>query len=307
MANSELFESTLDTDRFYTTIRTSNVPRAIQVRRHCEAMWDIYRRYADPQFLDEFPRHFHERWFEMYLTVTLLRRGVQVQTTRPPGPDILVAHGSRRIWIEAICATGGEPGRPDSIAEPRYDVQGESAVIDSGYEQWDKIALRIRNAIQKKRDAYTGYLELGLVTTDDLLVIAVNIAKIPGASLDTQKYVFRSLFGVGNQQIVIDRETREIVGSHNAEQISVRKNNGAEVGTQPFVDGSMSTVAGALVSDFEAMAAADKPDIDLTIFPNLITRSPWTKAALPIDEWVFQDKGTEGWEGSLERFSREQT
>jgi hypothetical protein len=296
----DLFESTdRDADSFFTAVKTSNTRRVIQVRAHCEAMWAIYRQYADPQFLDEFPRRFHERWFEMYLTVTLLRQGALVQTTRPPGPDILVAHEDRRIWIEAICGTGGEPGRPDSIAQPQY-VPGSAVVTSAGYEEWDKIALRIRNSIEKKRAAYAEYLRLGIVTEDDLLVIAANVANIPGANLDTQKYIFRALYGVGDLQVVINLDSREIAGSHNQELISVKKNNGAEVGTQPFVDGSMPTIAAALVSDFEAMAAADKPSIDLTVFPNLVTPNPWAKGALPVHEWIFESKGQGGWTGALE-------
>jgi len=87
-------------DPFYINVRTSNHPRAMQVREHCERMWAIYHRYADRQFLAEFPRRFHDRWFEMYLTVTLLQQGAQVQKTRPPGPDVLVADEGRRIWVE---------------------------------------------------------------------------------------------------------------------------------------------------------------------------------------------------------------
>jgi len=297
----DLFGSTdPNADPFTTTLWTSDNPRAVQVRQHCKRMWEIYHRYADPQFLAEIPRRFHDRWFEMYLTVTLLRQGAQVQKTQPPGPDILVAHEGRRIWIEAVCASGGEPGRPDSIAEPEF-VPGRAIVTDAGYEEWDKIALRIRNSIEKKRAAYAEYLRLGIVTTDDLLVIAVNISKIPGATLDTQKYILRALFGVGDFQVVINRASREIVGSHSQELISITKSNGAKVGTQPFVDGSMPTISAVLVSDFNAMAAADKDTIDLTIFPNLTTPNPLPQRALPIDEWVFQDKGPGGWDGELLR------
>jgi hypothetical protein len=263
-------------------------------------MWAIYHRYSDPQFLAEFSRRFHERWFEMYLTVTLLRQGAQVQTTQPPGPDILVANEGRWIWIEAVCASGGEPGRPDSIAQPQF-VPGRTIVTDAGYEEWDKIALRIRNSIEKKRAAYAEYLRRGIVTPDDLLIIAVNIDKIPGATLDTRKYILRSLFGVGNLQVVINRESREIVGSHNQELISITKSKGATVGTQPFVDGSMPSISAALVSEFNAMSAAEKDFIDLTIFPNLTATNLWPQGGLPLDQWVFQDKGPDGWDGELSK------
>ena len=285
---------------FYTTLRTSSDPRAVRVREHCEGMWSIYHRYADHQFLAEFPRRFHDRWFEMYLTVTLLRQGALVQKTQPPGPDILVALEGRRIWIEAVCATGGDADQPDSIAEPVIPQSG-TVIAASGYEQWDKVVLRIRNSMEKKREAFDRYLKLGIVTTDDLLVIAINIEKIPGATLDTQKYILRALFGVGDLQVVINRESREIVDSHNQELISITKAKGAKVGTQPFVDGSMPTISAVLVSEFNAMSAAEKDFVDLTIFPNLTATAPFPQHALPLDEWVFQNNGPGGWAGELSK------
>jgi hypothetical protein len=99
--------------------------------------------------------------------------------------------------------------------------------------------------------------------------------------------------------VVVDRASRKIVGSHTQELISITKNNGAQVGTQPFVDGSMPTISAALVSDFNAMAAADKNIVDLTIFPNLATTNLLPQRALPVDEWTFQDKGPGGWDGEL--------
>jgi hypothetical protein len=297
----DLFESTdPQADPLYTTLRTSTEPKAVKVRQHCERMWAIYHRYADPNFVTEFMLHFHERWFEMYVTVTLLRQRALVQKTQPPGPDILVAHDGRRIWIEAVCATGGAPGLPDSIPAPQF-VQGKTIVEPAGYEVWDRIALRIRNSIETTRRAYEKYLQLGIVAPDDLLVIAVNVYGIPGATLDTQKYILRAAFGVGNLQVVIDRASREIVSTHTQELISIAKHNGAAVGTQPFVDGSMPTVSAVLASDFCAMAAADKDIIDLTIFPNLTATNPWPQRALPIDEWAFEDKGAAGWSGELKR------
>jgi hypothetical protein len=92
-------------------------------------------------------------------------------------------------------------------------------------------------------------------------------------------------------KVAVDRASREIVGSHTQALISITKNNGAQIGTQPFVDGSMPTISAALVSEFNAMAAADQNIIDPTVFPNLTTTNLFPQRALPIDEWTFEDKG----------------
>lgn len=75
-----------------------------KARAHCEDLWIDFQEFADPNFRAEFAYRTHERWFEMYLTVSLIRAGHKV-ICRKPGPDILLKEDGRRIWIEATCAT----------------------------------------------------------------------------------------------------------------------------------------------------------------------------------------------------------
>ena len=196
----------------YASLRAPSNSKAQRVRDYCEDLWRSYSYYAEPQFLAEFPIHFHERWFEMYLTVSLLHRGAQLQKTLPPGPDLLANVKGRRVWIEAVCGSGGEEGLPDSIPEPYFSKPGEP--VSGGYVPWDRIALRIRSAVEDKRRKLQLYLERGIVTGDDSLLIAINVHRIPYASSDIERYVFRSLFGVGNQVIVVDRKTAEAAVSY---------------------------------------------------------------------------------------------
>src|SRR5690606_24441790 len=100
----------------YAAMRSGANPVAIEARDHCEDLWRDYAPLADTNFRSQFPLHTHERWFEMYLTVALLRAGLNVQCPKP-GPDVLLTIGDRRLWIEATCATAGAPGLPDSVPE----------------------------------------------------------------------------------------------------------------------------------------------------------------------------------------------
>ena len=94
--------------------------RFARAREHCEVLWSEFCEFADPNFKREFATKTHERWFEMYLTVSLDRAGYEVKCPKP-GPDLLLHVGGKRIWIEAVCASSGELGRPDSV--PRMEPE----------------------------------------------------------------------------------------------------------------------------------------------------------------------------------------
>jgi hypothetical protein len=276
-------------DLYDKLCRPDEFPKGQIVRQHCERLWHTYHPFAEAQFLPEFPLRLHQRWFEMYLTVTLLERGADVKHSAPPGPDNLINVNGRRVWIEAVCGTGGKPGLPDSIVEPPtgqvFDVP------------WDKIALRIRSSMEEKKRKYDTYLGEGRATAADSLLIALNVHQIPYASADVERYVFRSLYGVGNQVLWIDRKTAKAVGSTNEQLQAVPKlSTGALVGTQPFIDGSMPSIAGVIVSAHSALSAAEKLP-DFTLYPNLTAAAPWNAGDLPIErEWEFEQTA-DGWTG----------
>ena len=94
-------------------------------REHCEELWNEYRSFADPHFLEEFPLHTHQRWFEMYLTVSLIRAGLNVECSKLKkrgAPDVLITDDDRKIWIEAVCPTAGTEGKPDSVPDPLHKL-----------------------------------------------------------------------------------------------------------------------------------------------------------------------------------------
>jgi hypothetical protein len=271
--------------------RPDEYPKGQIVRQHCERLWRVFHPFAEPQFLAEFPLHFHQRWFEMYLTVTLLERGADVQPTAPPGPDILVIADRRRIWIEAVCGTGGQPGLPDSV------VEGSDVHVP-----WDKIALRVRSSIEDKKNKYERYLHEGYVAADDSLLVALNVYEIPYAWSDSPLYIFRALFGVGAQVIhfALGQRTppRAVDSTYEQVQAIPKLSSGSLVGTQPFIDGSMASIAACIVSAHSAGSAAHKPP-DFTLYPNLTSAAPWNARRLPLPyEWKFSQTA-EGWTGGL--------
>jgi hypothetical protein len=226
----------------------------------------------------------------MYLTATLVELGANVQPTAPPGPDVLVLVDGRRVWIEAVCATGGQPGLPDSV------VQEPSGLVPR-----NRIALRIRASFEEKRGKYAKYLEEGRVQHGDSLLIALNVRDIPYASLDAPAYVFRALYGIGDQVIHIalpNGGPPTAVGSSNEQLVVIQKvSTGAPVGTQPFIDSSAPTIAGVVVSGHNSASAAQRPS-DLTLYPNLTAASASAAGGLPVMQWQFK-QSEDGWQGQM--------
>ena len=101
--------------------------------------------------------------------------------------------------------------------------------------------------------------------------------------------------------ITFDLKTMRPVEHSNRQLVSIQKlKSGEPVGVQPFIDGSMPAIAGAIVScDVSASAALSDCPPALTMYPNLTSEKPWRAGTLPIPyEWTFEP-GAEAWRGTL--------
>ena len=141
-------------------------------KAHCEDLWCDFAEHANERFCKEFRLHFHQRWFEMYLTVSLIRTGLTVEyRNRECGPDILLTVAKRRVWIEAACMTEGLAGKPDSVPPLEH-----GKVVDVPIKQY---VMRIRHSLDAKAKQFRRYLQDGVVRHGDVLVIAINGGDIP--------------------------------------------------------------------------------------------------------------------------------
>lgn len=286
----------------YTNLRKATEGWQLAGREHCDDLWRDYEKHADANFATEFPVRLHERWFEMYLTVALLRAGMSVTCPKfnRGGPDILVtmADGAR-IWIEATCATSGAPGHPDSVPEPRCaDVgAGEKPIATS--RPTEQMVLRIRSALAAKEIAYRNYLEAGIVAATDVLAIAINVHAVHWAFTDMGDLMMRALYGRGDLVLTLNRETRRVVDSHHSQLTHIAKRKtGGTVGVQPFVDGSLPHVSAVIGSRVDCVNLARRLGDDLTLFPNLTGRLGWRAGTIQLgEEWKFT-QDADGWNGS---------
>jgi hypothetical protein len=166
-----LFSPGEATDVAYINLRAGT---CVAARDFADHLWTKYRKFADPHFLTEIRHNFHARLWEMYLTCSLIEsaatRGYGVSCPKP-GPDILLEVEGQRIWVEAIIATAGAAGQPDSVMEPNPD--------GSGRIPEEKLVLRYSTAIRDKHLKYQKYLDRGVVKGADAFVIAINGAALP--------------------------------------------------------------------------------------------------------------------------------
>ena len=264
--------------------------RYAMARAHCEDLWTDFRCLADSNFKREFAINTHQRWFEMYLTVSLKRAGHRVECPKP-GPDVLLHLDDRRIWIEAVCATSGKPGLPDSVPPPVFGQLTQ--------EPTEQYVLRIRNALDEKQRKYRTYIQNGIVSCEDVTCVAINVYDVYGLDPYVDSHIKRSLYGVGDHLVELNRRTGGIVDSGYGHVVSIRKSSGADVPVEPFIDNSLKHVSAVLASHMNAFNRPSRPGDDFVLYPNLTAKNRWPQSVLNVGkEWRFEESDDE-WNGTL--------
>jgi hypothetical protein len=266
-------------DPAYVNLRSLETESIAAARAFVESLWDRFRGFADRHFLTEIRRNFHARFWEMYLTCALQeyanRQGIEISCPKP-GPDILLEHEGNRVWVEAVIATNGEPGRPDTVVDPNPD--GSARIPE------EKIVLRYTNAISEKQRKYCGYLREGIVHKSDAFVIAVNGAALAyqwtQAADDAPRFL-KALYPLGVYQVILDRRTGEIVGHQNEPRFSIVKATGSHVAVRPFLEQDWEGISAVLGSSANAMSYGAPLGADFQLAHNPMGRTPISDLLLP--------------------------
>ena len=96
MARDPLFTDDAAADAAYRNVREAARDWSKQARQHCEILWERFEHLADSEFRKEIREHFDARYWEMYLTVSLMDQGYDVICPKP-GPDVGIEFEGRRI------------------------------------------------------------------------------------------------------------------------------------------------------------------------------------------------------------------
>lgn len=247
----------------YRILRDAKDDRERIAREHCEDLWRDFARVATDEFIPEFTRRIHDRWFEMYLAVALIRSGHDVSCLNP-GPDICLNLDGRRIWIEATCASSGDPERPDSVPPRRpVSINGRAEFIEVPKDQ---CALRIQNSLSTKCNIFRDYVNKGVIPQDDQCVIALNVANVHPIWLDMNRHMQRAMYGLGDVIYAINPDTAEIIETRRQQLIHIiKKSTGASVGVTPFIDGSMRNISAVIGSRCDLANIGDRIGADFII------------------------------------------
>ena len=261
----------------YRNIRNEQHAPLPQLKAHLEQLWQEYWEHADENFLREFPYRFHQRWFEMHLTVALKRTGLSV-TSPKPGPDVLLETNAGRIWIEAVAPTGGDPAEnADAVVDPSRPGQSGAFWLPRS-----NIALRVAQGFAEKSKVFANYIERGIVPEGDACVIAINLHGIPYAALDARGHLLAALYGVGDQYVLIDRESGDVTGGGVHHRPGLQRASGAQVKAQPFLVTDHTHISAVIGSSADAANGTYRLGDDFLTFPNTRARRPLQQHLIPL-------------------------
>ncbi|OQW75203.1 MAG: hypothetical protein BVN35_08860 [Proteobacteria bacterium ST_bin11] len=203
------------------------------------------------------------------------------------GPDFLIECDGRKLWIEVICPT--HSGIPDDW----LNIQ-----LDKGSSPPDtEILLRWTSAYKEKAEKLlgnpsgkpTGYLANGIVSEQDLYVIAINGCQLrhgPFSALHGMSqfpYAAEAVFPIGPYQVHLDRATMNIVGQNYQERRNIPKPKGKTVSTEAFLDPTHKMISALWAVDFDGCRILGNHQPS-AILHNPCAQNPLPYGFLPSDE-----------------------
>lgn len=205
----------------------ATIEKRAEHREWIEKLWKNFEPFADKDFLKETrTRAYHQRTWEMYLANIFLDKGFDlIPFKTSEHPDLGIKIENRTLWVEAIAG--------DRADVPIYKggYNGPIDVLD------DPKVLRITSCLFEKKKKYDSYLEKGIVSPDDICVIAINGSDFDGG-LSTERLYMKALYGF--HAITYNFETKK---SGNTSRHELLKNNGAPVLVAPFMHESYQNIS----------------------------------------------------------------
>jgi hypothetical protein len=270
-------------DKAYVNLRDiMDVPEAVAGRSFCERLWTTFHPDADAHFLTEIRRDFAARFWEMYLTCALRHHAAKhdYAVTCPKrskgGPDVLIEYQGRRIWIEAITVTDGDPSKPDAPVEANRPKPGQ--IPD------EQILLRYTTAISAKHQKLLRYRETGIAGEKDAYVIAMNAYPLTYRWAEPEMPRFlKALYPLGHLQFIIDRTTGKLVETRHEFRDHIAKKSGTTIPTTIFLDKQFAGISAVLHSYAFACMKQEPLGLDFLIAHNPLASEPVPLALLPSD------------------------
>jgi hypothetical protein len=217
-----------------------------------EELWTIYERYADSHFKQDAKFHFFERFWEMYLGATLIKRGYLLQGPISQGPEFYINMDSRRMWFEAIAPSRGEGN--DAVPETPLGV-----VTKPPHRE---ILLRLTNAVVEKHRKYASDKKKGIIQNSDFHIVAVNGSRIfPVLYGVTLPYILQVLYPAGDLTITFDSRTGKTIDSYYQYRDGIFKINRSTVPTDSFLNTDYCGISAVIYSYADPWNGKEKSNI----------------------------------------------
>jgi type I restriction enzyme S subunit len=249
-------------DLAYNHIRDGENEPAKAARELVENLWQRYAPYADSNFRTEIQTAFDERFWEMYLTCSLLDLNLPVSCPKP-GPDVCLSLEKELVWIEAICPGPGSEKNPDRVPDYNFGASTATRVPD------DEVILRLRHAIETKFRVFDCYAKKGIVSLDAARVVAINGCQVPHARDQREvAIIMRSVLPIGNLQIMFPRDPNAATESSYQYRRVVERRNSAEVETDIFFQDKYRKLSAVLYSCVDACNPTQRLGEDFILIHN---------------------------------------
>jgi hypothetical protein len=247
--------------------------RCPSARSFIEEAWPLCSEFLDADVREDARMNFHQRWWEVYLTYTLLHAGIQLvsrecRNPRRSGPDLLARVDRKDLWIEAVSASAGKG--PDAVGSSSKSSKGPKSLQDK------EIMLRFSQAFTEKVSYHKNCVKRNWVRESESYVVALNGALAERAYPCLQ--LFPRIIGVlllGLEKVSVELEFDEVTsraGELQYEfQAEIEKKSKNTVPLAAFLNPENSCVSAVIYSAADAYMTSE----------SFLVLNPLAKVPLP--------------------------
>ncbi len=178
----------------------------LSLREWLEKQWNIRKESITRKERKNFEKDirssekFSQRVWELYVSASLKHHGLNLFVTKNKGPDFLLRHGERNVWIEAVAPTQGDNmNKVETTKDNLADVP-EGVMVSRGGLIYDFIKPKIFRVTSGFISKASYLKQCGAdnnVQPSDCCVIAINGGSFGGDMLEEQ-IILGALYGRGN-------------------------------------------------------------------------------------------------------------
>src|SRR3989344_1384479 len=174
----------------------------LPIKRWLEKNWRERKRFITKKEQENFRsdirfQKFHQRIWELYVSASLLHHELNLSKTNDKGPDFLLKHDGKNVWIEAVAPTQGSgPNKVETTEDILANVP-EGVLVSRGGSIYDFVRPKILRITQGFVGKASNLKQYSSDNISDCIVIAINGGLFEGDML-TEQLVLGAVFGRGN-------------------------------------------------------------------------------------------------------------